>query len=147
MKYLRKLHLVVHNVEIISSVAMLLRALEHNISIWQVTTNLEEDLSEVERNTMELYAARNKHIHAIMEAPRDSVQLLSVLPRVIRAVQGYRMGASITFAALTALDERHSGRTRDRESSVAGSPKRKRESRDEVSLLGPRDVGCTPPVV
>ena len=96
---------------------------------------------------MEFYATCNKHIHAILKAPKDSVQLLAAWSRVIQAVRGFGLEASIIFAALTALGERHVGRTWDRESSVSGSPKRKRKSRDEVSRLGPRHVGCAPPVV
>jgi hypothetical protein len=83
-------------------VAMLLKVLKRNSSLWQVTGDLGGDLSEAERMKMEFYAKRNKHIHAILEAPHTIVPLRSAWPRVIRAIRGCEMEASIILAALTA---------------------------------------------
>ena len=84
MKHLRKLDLSVRGGEITGSIAMLLHALKRNCSLWQVTADLAENMPEGETKKLEFYAKRNKHIHAILEAPKTSVQLLSAWPRVIR---------------------------------------------------------------
>jgi hypothetical protein len=137
MKHLRKLNLSVRGGEITGSVAMLLHALKRNCSLWQVTADLAVDMPEGETKKLEFYAKRNKHIHAILEAPKTGVQLLSAWPRVIRAVGGCEMESSIILAALSALGE-PVGRTWDRESSASKSPKRKRgSSSDEVASGGP----------
>ena len=81
LKHLRKLNLFLRGEESPGvSIAMLLQALKRNSSLWQVTANLMEDWSEAETDKKKFYAKRNQLIHAILEAPKTSVQLLSAWP-------------------------------------------------------------------
>jgi hypothetical protein len=54
---------------------------------------------------LEIYAERNTLIHAILEAPRNSVQLLAAWPRAFRAVWGSEMETFVILKALIALNE------------------------------------------
>ena len=87
--------------------AMLIEALKCNSSLWQVTTDLsEEELSEADKTKMTFYAKRNKQIHAIMAAPRQTLPtLLMIWPRIFLGVRGCEMEASILLVALAALEE------------------------------------------
>lgn len=85
MKLLRKLSFSYHfNRLAVMSVArvpyetqiMFIEALKCNLSLWQVATNLEEELSEADKAKMEFYAKRNKQIHAILAAPTEKLQKL-----------------------------------------------------------------------
>lgn len=76
--------------------AMLLQALQRNSSLWQVTADHKEGWSEADLATMQFYAQRNKIIHAILEAPINSVRaLLTQWPQILLDIQGCEMEASI----------------------------------------------------
>ena len=76
--------------------AMLLRALKSNTSMWHVTI----DQWETKPAEMEFYAERNNQIHAILEAPTDSVQFLKAWPRVFRAVHECSMESLFHFQSI-----------------------------------------------
>jgi hypothetical protein len=135
MKCLRKLHVHLQDttdipVGIPSPIAMLLQALKGNSSLWQVTADLERDWSEAEIKEMEFYAKRNMEIYTILDAPEDKVQLLTLAnwPRILRAIRGCEIEASVIFAGLMALGSAcgpSSGQFKDSRGSRQGGGKRK----------------------
>jgi hypothetical protein len=102
MKHLRKLNITVQK----GVKVMLLQALQRNWSLWHVAvTDYSADWLEVDTAKIEVYAKRNKHIHAILEGPEDKVQepQLTTWPRFFRAVKGCEMEASFVMTAVMAL--------------------------------------------
>jgi hypothetical protein len=92
---------------------MLLHSLNRNSSLLQVTTGDPDDWSEADTAKKIAYAKRNAQIHAILEVPQESVELLPSLPRIFCASRGCEMESSVIFAALVALGESVGNHLRD----------------------------------